>query len=240
MKCLKRAIYLLLILLTFSTSYPQGMLIAGAELNDGVEIDIVDKLYKEKSEYLKINVTIPQIKNLKDAEAEKIINNKIIKWTEDWINDVKGIADEYFKGGVPPYTPYELYATYNVTNKNEITSFYIDYYQFTGGAHGITTRIAYNIDNNTGKELELKDLFKFGYNYQDKINSEIRKQISLESEKYFSGKDGFNGIQDKQKFYIDNKDVIVYFGVYEIAPYVTGIPEFRIKAATFENYYKYK
>ena len=27
-----------------------------------------------------------------------------------------------------------------------IISFYIDYYQFTGGAHGITTRMSYNID----------------------------------------------------------------------------------------------
>ena len=45
-----------------------------------------------------------------------------------------------------PLMPYQLYARYKVTNNSDIISFYIDYYQFTGGAHGVTTRIAYNID----------------------------------------------------------------------------------------------
>lgn len=240
MKCLKKAIYLLLILLTFSTSYPQAMLIPGEEVRESAKVDVVDKVYKEKSDYLKINVTIPQIKNLKDAESEKVINDKIVKWTEDWIKDVKGVADEYFKGGPPPYTPYELYATYIVTNRDKVTSFYIDYYQFTGGAHGITTRVAYSVDNETGKELKLSDLFKMGYNYKDIINKEISRQIALDSDRYFSGKDGFNGIADNQKFYLENKKVIIYFGVYEIAPYVTGIPEFIIDSMLFNGNYKYK
>ena len=60
----------------------------------------------------------------------------------------------------PPIRPYQLYSRYKVTNNSNIISFYIDYYQFTGGAHGITTRIAYNVEKSTGNEIQLKDILK--------------------------------------------------------------------------------
>lgn len=46
--------------------------------------------------------------------------------------EAKGIADEYFKDNPSPLISYQLYARYKITNKDDIISFYIDYYQFTG------------------------------------------------------------------------------------------------------------
>ena len=110
--------------------------------------------------------------------------------------------------------PYQLYARYKVTNNSDIISFYIDYYQFSGGAHGITNRIAYNVEKSTGNEIQLKDIFKDNYNYKDVINKEINRQISKDPDRYFTGKDGFNGIADNQNFYIKNNTVVIYFGLY--------------------------
>ena len=63
--------------------------------------------------------------------------------------------------------------------------------KFTGGAHGITTRLSYSVDNKTGKELQLSDLFKNGYDYKKVINFEIENAIQMDKDKYFTGKDGF-------------------------------------------------
>ena len=38
----------------------------------------------------------------------------------------------------------------------------------------------------------------------------------------------FYGIKDNQKFYLDDSKIVIYFDLYEIAPYAAGIPEFPI------------
>ena len=235
MKRLKICIFVILTILTINISYPQAMLKTICITEDNSNIEIVDKVYKSKNNYLDINVIIPQIKGLNNNKQEKIINDKIIKWTQLWIGDAKGIADEYFKDNPSPLISYQLYARYKITNKDDIISFYIDYYQFTGGAHGITTRLSYSVDNKTGKELQLSDLFKSGYDYKKVINFEIANAIQMDKDKYFTGKDGFKGVSENQGFYISSGNVVIYFQVYEIAPYVTGIPEFYIPVEKFDQ-----
>lgn len=238
MKPIKTAIVSVILLLTLFQSYPQAMLIDNT--GDGnSQVAIVDKVYKSKNEYLEIDVTVPQIQNLSNKEGEKVINDEITKWTESWINDVKLISEEYFKDGIPPSFPYQVYSKYFTTSTKDPISFYIDYYQFTGGAHGMTTRIAYNVDKSKAIKLAIKDLFKDNYDYKSVINKEINRQIKKDPDKYFTGKEGFNGIKDNQEFYIKDNTVVVYFGLYEIAPYVAGIPEFNIPVKLFKGNYIY-
>ena len=229
----------MLVLLISIQSYPQAMLKSSGLNEDNSNVKIVDKIYKSKNNYLDINVIVPQVTGISDKKQEDAINDKIIKWTESWINEVKEIADEYFKDKPTPLMPYQLYARYKLTNNSDIISFYIDYYQFSGGAHGITNRIAYNVEKSTGNEIQLKDIFKDNYNYKDVINKEINRQISKDPDRYFTGKDGFNGIADNQNFYIKNNTVVIYFGLYEIAPYASGISEFIISNNLFEGNLKY-
>lgn len=128
---------------------------------------------------------------------------------------------------------------YKITSLQKIVSLYIDYYQYTGGAHGATTRKSYNIDELTGEILTLKDLFKEEYNYKNIIDSSIRNEINKNPDMYFSGKEGFNGIDEKTKFYIEDGNLVIYYGQYEIAPYVAGMPEFRMPINIFEGNFKY-
>lgn len=239
MKWLKQAILVILILLTNSPYYPQSMLITNIYCNVFPQLNIVDKIYKSKNDYLQIDVTIPQIIGLVSEDKEKNINDLIVNWTEEWIHDVEQIADEYFENGTPPLNQYQLMSKYKVTNLDNIISFYIDYYQYTGGAHGETIRQSYNIDKATGEILNLKDIFKPNYNYKDKIDLNIKNHISKNPEIYFSGKEGFNGVNEKTKFYIDDGNLVIYYGEYEIAPYVTGISEFHIPINIFEENLKY-
>lgn len=239
MKWLKIWFLVSLILLTTVKSYPQTMLKTYELGLECCSEEIVDKVYKEKNNYLDINVIVPQFNNLSNKKQQDLINNKITSLTETSIDEVKSVADEYFKDRPSPLVSYQLYGRYKVTNNSDIISFYIDYYQFTGGAHGMTTRFAYNIDKSTGKEVKLKDIFKEGFEYKDIINKEINRQISKDPDRYFPGKDGFVGISEDQSFYIKNNTLIIYFGLYEIAPYASGISEFIIPNNLLEENFKY-
>ncbi|ASW42266.1 DUF3298 and DUF4163 domain-containing protein [Clostridium isatidis] len=214
----------------FSIIYPQDMLI---NINKGIieKNLIVDKSFEESSEYLKVSVKIPQIIGLNNKEREREINNEIIEFTNNFVEENR-IASEANRPGVP----YESFVTYRVTNEEKILSFYIDYYQYSGGAHGITIRKTYNIDITTGQNVELKDLFKEGFDYKEYINKEIQSQISINKEDYFPGKEGFTGIKDNQAFYIENGYIVIHFAYYEIAPYVAGMPQFKIPYNALENY----
>jgi len=112
---------------------------------------------------------------------------------------------------------------------------YIDYYSYTGGAHGFTDRRAYNIDLTTGRELRLSDLFAPDFNYISIINEEIKKQIQAGDEIFFDGELGFQSITENQPFYIEEGNLVIYFGLYEIAPYAAGIQEFRFPLDRFGN-----
>ncbi|MDV4149320.1 DUF3298 and DUF4163 domain-containing protein [Clostridium sp. AL.422] len=223
MKRFCRALIILLLFMNIFYIYPQSMLII---INsDYVEVPfLVDNPIKEKTNFINIDVEIPQIIGLVDKTKEKDINKEILDWTNLWIKDTKDTSED-----IKPTIPYELMARYTLTNDKDILSFYIDYYQFSGGAHGITTRNTYNIDIKSGSKLMLKDLFKEGYDYKTYINEEISKEISKHPEYYFTGKEGFNGIKDDQSFYIRDNKIIIHFPYYEIAPYVTGMPEFEIE-----------
>lgn len=240
MKLLKRLTIIMVILICIFNTCPQGVLInLNSEFSEPSLI--VDKKINEKNSYLTIDVIIPQINGLNDKNVEKVINRQILDFTTMWINDVKEIANEYYgsTNNVQPRFPYQLMSKYIIKNQNKILSFYIDYYQFTGGAHGITNRVNYNIDINTGKELLLKDLFRDGDRYKDIINNEIENNISKNIDSYFQVKEGFNGIKENQRYFIDRENIVIYFGQYEIAPYASGMPEFKIPIKLFGDSFKY-
>ena len=92
----------------------------------------------------------------------------------------------------------------------------------------------------TGKNLNLKELFKDDFDYKKIMNEVITKEISKDKEIYFNDGKDFKGIKDNQDFYISDEGIVVYFQVYEIAPYSSGIREFLIPKAKIENGLKIK
>lgn len=207
------------------SNYPQYMLIKN--INQNVENPIiVDKPIKEIRDYIKINGEIPQIIGLSNKKSQDEINDEIVNYTNMWIKENKNASEEF-----QPQIPYELMASYIVTNNkknNNVLSFYIDYYQFNGGAHGITNRKSYNIDIENSKKLKLQDLFQKNFDYKGYINNIISTEIEKNKDFYFIGKEGFNGIEDNQGFFIRDNKLVIYFDYYKIAPYVAGMPEFEI------------
>ena len=139
-----------------------------------------------------------------------------------------------------PIMVYELVNEYTITyNHNYFISLYTDTYEFTGGAHGMTYLDTYNYNLLTGDKLTLKDMFKPGVDYKEIVNNFITEEINNNPEIYFKGDEGFKRISENQSFYIDEDGIVIYFGLYEIAPYYVGIPKFKLKFDEFNKYLNY-
>ena len=216
-------IILLSLSLILISVYPQSMLINKGDSN--VEkIIIVDKSIRHKDKYIEIDVEIPQILGLGNEKYQNEINQRIVDFTNNWIKETKDASK-----ALEPHLPYNLTARFYSFVDKEYISLYIDYYQFSGGAHGITIREAYNIRIKDSKEIKLKDLFEDGFNYKEYIDKVIYDEIKKNPDMYFTGKLGFNGISEDQGFYLKEGYIVIFFQQYEIAPYVAGLPEFLIK-----------
>ncbi|GAG64710.1 unnamed protein product [marine sediment metagenome] len=68
------------------------------------------------------------------------------------------------------------------------------------------------------------------------INQEIKRQIKLNPEAYFDDGVVFQSISEEQPFYLIEDGMVIYFGLYEIAPYSSGIRYFKISFSLFEIY----
>ena len=125
-------------------------------------------------------------------------------------------------------------------NSDNILSIMVTYYKYAGGAHGYYENVAYNIDIRNGKFLKLKDLFKEEVDYKNVINEEIRRQIEelIKLDEENKGVYEFKSISDNQKFYIQDDNLVIYFDLYEIAPYAAGIPEFIINVDKIDHILK--
>jgi hypothetical protein len=200
-----------------------------------VELEI--KEVKSESELINIDLNIPVIKGMQDKQLQSQLNQLLEQEAvkrQEAITAEAELNRDYIL--TEPYHTYEIvsrFSQYYVTR--DVLSFYVDYYTYTGGAHGMTDRVAYNIDLNTGQELALSDLFAPDSNYTEMINEKVRSIITLNPEIYFEGKMRFKGISEDQRFYLENGHLIVYFLQYEIAPYASGIRTFPVPLPAIPN-----
>lgn len=225
------------------TAYPQYLCISNKIISER-KIELGEKSINKNLDYLKEDIKIPQLINGNDEKKINLINNVINNDILTKVEEAEKVSKEYFgdPGLGSPIFPYEIQSKYSVSeNNSSIISLYNDYYEYLGGAHGMTTRTSYTIDKEKESLLSLNDLFIKGYNYSDIINGEIKKQISKNPENYFDSGSEFKGIGEKQSFYIEGDDLVIYYQLYELAPYAFGIPEFKIPLKLFnQNYIYYK
>ncbi|MDR5586239.1 MULTISPECIES: DUF3298 and DUF4163 domain-containing protein [Clostridium] len=240
MHLISNIVSVFLIPLMLSQSYPQYMFINNRIKNDN-NLKIVEKSINKNLSYLIEDVRILQIEGGKDKNKINNINSKINGDVMNPIMEAEKTSAEYFKdNNIIPNFPYQIVSKYFVSrNDNNILSFYNDYYEFLGGAHGMTIRTSYTIDKNKEEILKLNDLFKLGYDYSNIINKEIEKQIGNNPDNYFDSGKIFKGINENQDFYLDKDNIIIYYQLYEIAPYVYGIPEFKIPIELFGDNFIY-
>ncbi|WMJ79850.1 DUF3298 and DUF4163 domain-containing protein [Clostridium sp. MB40-C1] len=201
-----------------------------SRINTVSSVKVQGKKLVSQDNLLSAELNVPVISGLLNFELQKQINSVLERDAISFKDKVSKLAKEYDAEEIDPEfkrLPFCVNIDYKVSyNRNNFLSLYIDYYEYTGGAHGSTTRKCYNIDLKTGKLLNLKDIFSKNSNYKEIINETIKTEIQKNPEKYFE--ESFQGIVDDQCFVVEGNDLVIYFQQYEIAPYASGILEFKI------------
>jgi hypothetical protein len=204
-------------------------------------LTITTKQVQQNNAAIQVDLSIPVVDGLQDSQLQQQLNNRFEQDASQFETDIETQAGDDIKQAAVsgyPFRQYNATTAYKVAyNQNGLLSVTVDYYQFTGGAHGGTERKPYNYNLETGKELTLQDLFKAGVNYKQILNQEIADQIKANPEGgYFAQPDlEFKTIDDSQPFYLTDGGLVIYFAQYEIAPYYVGIPEFKISFSLFRD-----
>ena len=132
-----------------------------------------------------------------------------------------------------PVRVFDAVLNYSVTYNGAChLSAYRDFYQFTGGAHGSTQRLADTWSLTTGRRLPLRS-FVTERNYREHLISEITRQADAAYRKnpniYFDDyRELIVSYFNENSYYLTGDGIVIYYGQYEIAPYATGIVEFTI------------
>lgn len=203
---------------------------------EGAVIKNEEKIYSNK--YVSVNINKPIVEIAKNKAAEELINNKISKRINDFEEYITNLSirdNQYnIKVGLEP-KPYVINVNNNVTyNKNNILSTTLSLYSYTGGAHGSSVDESFNFDTNTGNSGVIEDFLGNNRNYNKIILDNVKAIINKNPELYFKeAVDKLNIIPYNQKFFLTDKDLVIYFDEYEIAPYVAGIPKFYIPLSKF-------
>ena len=224
---MKRVVIIISMLLTLVFTAFNS--IEAAQNKRSLASEVKTETIQNKTPYFKSELNIPVItisgNNKLSDSINKIFKEEAIAFRDQVEAEAKKTYEELTKAGIE-VSPYEAITKYQIRNLKDYLSLTIIYYQYTGGAHGIYQVISHNYDLASGNRLELKDIFKEGYNYKEVINKIIKESIEKRPEEFFP--DAFQGISDNQSFYIGRDGITVYFQSYEIAPYSAGNPEFLI------------
>ncbi len=143
------------------------------------------------------------------------------------VNDYKYRMENGF-----PFFPYEAVYTYTVTwNEGRCLSLFTELYEYTGGAHGYTTRYGDTWRTSSGWPMEMARFFPKGTHYRklltDNAAAIATEQIAEGTGAYF---DDYPKLIRKyfrsRNFYITKEGLALFYALYTIAPYSSGIPVF--------------
>lgn len=140
----------------------------------------------------------------------------------------------YAKENDYPIMVYEVDMDYTITyNENCTLSLYFDQYTFTGGAHGNTVRSSDTWSLQSGRQLPIerfvaRPLHPKQY-ITEQVIRQIREQIANGDDYYFDDYEKNVVTEfDPDQFYLRPEGLVVYYQLYTIAPYVSGIREFLL------------
>ncbi|HHW07549.1 MAG TPA: DUF3298 domain-containing protein [Clostridia bacterium] len=119
------------------------------------------------------------------------------------------------------------------TNERGVLSLsLINYAYREHAAHGMTIIKSLNFDIYTGKEHYLGELFKPDSDYLTRLDAIVQQQIKARDIPVI---DEFPGVAPNQDFYIADKALVIYYQLYDLAPYAYGFPQFPISVYELQD-----
>lgn len=225
-----------------------GVLLSNTYINAYTTQQVVDKGYNnvvtreinEKDNKLEFNLKYPEFKlNNKDVQ------NKINEVLKNQINDFKKYIEDMYNEAMST-TPQDIIdnsagfefigmSDYEYEVVGDVLSIRLSLIQSTGGAHPMTFVRDFNFNLNNGEVLKLGDLFndQGKKTYKEIVDKVIKDQMNENPDNYFV--DEFKGIGENVQYYLTKDNVVIFYQLYDLAPYAFGIPEFKIPYEVFNG-----
>ncbi|WFA09911.1 DUF3298 domain-containing protein [Tissierella sp. Yu-01] len=233
---MKRKVSILLLLVLLVTFVPYGF----AEDNFNVSHTII----KSEDDVKSIDVVLPIFEGFNGADK---INEGVLNIALDAIGEANAFSRSMMpikkelieKGEVAASMVVNLDMTYDYEKLGDLLSVQLNIYSYYGGAHGTSQVISITANTSTGEIYEFKDLFKQDTDYNSAITNCILEEIDKNPEWYFPNyEETIANKEGNYEFYIDGDKLVVYFGLYDIAPYAAGIRHFIIDSEDIKDILK--
>ena len=219
--------------------------------------------YQYESERFDANVEIPQIvvedvkentgetaESTETVQGEQTEEFRKLQETVEQVNfDIDTVTDqlvEEFKASAELGESYgSLEIHHEIVTDNE-RYFTLKLSIYRGAGSGMESYKLYTIDKQSGRQVQLKDLFREDSGYLDIISEEIRDQMRAlmaedEMKAYWVDQTdipelNWEGLKEDQNYYFDaDGNLVLVFDEYEVAPGYMGAQEFTVEKAVFEG-----
>lgn len=185
-------------------------------------------------ELCNINVVAPYFEGFNNFDE---VNRQIENLIANSIGDARATSKslvklkcELIENGEEPFDwEVELIVNYDYMRAGDILSLKLSTYYFSGGAHGMSYINPITVNTETGEIYTFKGLFKEDVNLNEVITKQLLNEIEKDPSGYFENYE--TTIMDKggeYNYYFDGDKLVIYFDLYDIAPYAAGIPRFTI------------
>ncbi len=186
----------------------------------GAAVDVAP-LKMEQGKFLV--AAIPQFESGMDAKLLGEYNERYRQTVLTSFNKFEAVAlatrarnelPVHMKNALAFYADYEIFR-----NDLRFVSLAQKIYQYTGGAHGNSWLTASTVHLQSGKSLQLTDLFVDGADFAPRLSETVRRAGAARKLPLW----GFKGIGPDSPFYLSDEGVVLFFQPYEVAPYSEGI-----------------
>ncbi|WP_082918119.1 DUF3298 and DUF4163 domain-containing protein [Oceanobacillus sp. Castelsardo] len=173
----------------------------------------------------KIQVIYPQVDYPRDRNFEYLMNQTFVQETQKLINEQ---VEEMSTKVVEMDGAFEI-----KNNQRNVLSITLSNYTYHHqAANGLTLLRSVTFDLEKKKRCNLKDLFKPGSDYINKLSKIIHKQIKERDIPIITE---FTKIEPNQYFYIADKTLVIYFQQIELTPHYFGFPMFPISVYDIQD-----
>lgn len=233
-----------------TTSEEEKSLVLGGSATSSTAFE-----YIEDAPYYRIEATYPRKTMLANAEADvaarRTIEQGLLQVIEQFKDDgdfANLTTEDVQIQGLGPDRKYELGFSYREYKGANSVSYVFVVYQDTLGAHPNTYYLTYTFDE-TGKRLELGDMFKPGVEYLPKLSqlayagvlAELRKKMEVDpqSDMLDTVRMGTAPTPEAlQFFYMDGNTLHLLFPPYQVAAYAAGSFDIAIPTAQITSILK--
>ena len=195
---------------------------------------IEDQVTKVSTEVLEIDLNVPILSGF-DSAAD--INKEISERITAGRAEVEAAASNMeadqaqMKAG--------LHSNYLYSKNGDLVSLWMMVDNYTGGAHGLYWIEPYTFNIFLGERYDFIGLFREGNASAALVTDQILNTITKNPELYFeSVEESVKNYKNEYPFYINGNQLVVFFSLYDIAPYAGGIQFFDFKAEELKDILK--